>query len=137
MKSRGPTNCPIVFPLDIFGDKWSLVILRDILLNGKSHFRELLASDEKIASNVLSSRLETLVNEGLLTRESDPSNKSAVLYKPTEKALDLIPMLFALMRWGVKYNPDVDTNTPSMQDLLHNPEGLHAKILANFTDSRL
>ena len=132
MKKRSPTICPIVFSLDIFGDKWCLVILRDILLRNKSHFRELLTSEEKIASNILSSKLEILVNEGLLSRESDPSNKSAGIYQPTKKALDLLPMIFALMRWGITYNPNSDTSGPVMQELMENPEGLRKRIVKKF-----
>ena len=132
VKKRSPTICPIVFSLDIFGDRWSLVILRDILLRNKSHFREFLASEEKIASNILSDRLESLVRDGLLTRESDAANKSAAIYKPTEKALALLPMLFELMRWGIVYNHNVDTNGPVMRQLTSDPEGLHASIMEKF-----
>ncbi len=135
MKKRSPTICPIVFSLDIFGDKWSLVILRDILMRNKSHFRELLASEEKIASNILSDRLESLVEYGLLTKQGDPSNKSAAIYKPTKKALELLPMLFELMRWGIAYNPNADTSGPVMRQLLNDPEGLHARILEKFGHS--
>ncbi len=132
VKKRSPTVCPIVFSLDIFGDKWSLVILRDILMRNKSHFRELQASEEKIASNILSDRLESLVKDGLLTKEEDPSNKSAAIYKPTKKAVELLPMLFELMRWGIAYNPEVDTSGPVMSQLLHDPDGLQAGILQKF-----
>ena len=132
VKKRSPTICPIVFSLDVFGDKWSLVILRDILLRDKSHFREFLASEEKIASNVLSDRLGSLVSDGLLTRESDESNKSAAIYKPTKKALELLPMIFELMRWGIVYNPNADTSGPVMQRFMSDPEGLHAWILEKF-----
>lgn len=133
MKKRSPTICPVVFSLDIFGDKWSLVVLRDILLRNKSHFREFLESEEKIASNILSSRLETLVAEGLLTKEEDSTNKSAAIYKPTKKALELLPMLFELMRWGIRYNPHANTTGPVMQALLNNPKKLHKRIVEKFT----
>lgn len=134
MKKRSPTLCPIVFSLDIFGDKWSLVILRDVLIKGKSHFREFLASEEKIASNILSDRLERLISEGLLTKEIDAQNKSAAIYKPTKKALDLIPMIFALMHWGIKYNPNSDVSGPVMKVLIENQEILHNRIIERFKD---
>jgi DNA-binding HxlR family transcriptional regulator len=132
MKKRSPTICPVVFSLDIFGDKWSLVILRDVLLRGKSHFREFLTSEEKIATNILSDRLETLVAEGLLTKGSDSKNKSAAIYKPTKKTLALLPMLFELMRWGITYNPNADATGPVMRELLDNPEGLRIRIVEKF-----
>lgn len=124
MKKRSPTLCPVVFSLDIFGDKWSLVILRDVLFGGKTHFREFLASEEKIASNILSARLKTLIDEGLLFKEEDPTNKSAISYKPTQKALDLLPTLVELMRWGIKYNPNSDLTIPLMRQLVEDPESI-------------
>ncbi|HWY79575.1 MAG TPA: helix-turn-helix domain-containing protein [Candidatus Sulfotelmatobacter sp.] len=135
MKKRNPTICPVVYSLDIFGDKWSLVILRDILLCGKNHFREFLASEEKIASNILSSRLKTLVNEGLLIKEDDRTNKSATIYKPTKKALELLPMLFKLMHWGITYNPNVDTTSTVMKELMNNPKKLHQRIVEKFNSA--
>lgn len=134
MKKRLPTICPVVFSLDIFGDKWSLVILRDVLLGDKSHFREFLASEERIASNILSTRLETLIAEGLLSKESDPTNKSAAIYKPTQKALDLLPMLFELMRWGLMHNPNSDITNPVMSELTNDPAGLRSKVILKFSD---
>ena len=133
MKKRISTQCPIVFSLDIFGDKWSLVILRDVLLRDKTHFREFLASEEKIASNILSDRLDMLVREGMLTKTVDPHNKSAAIYLPTPKALQLLPMLFELMRWGIEFNSDIDTSGPVMSRLLRDPDGLKKQVMDKFT----
>jgi len=135
MKKRSPTICPIVFSLDAFGDTWSLVILRDILLFNKSHFREFLGSKEKIASNILSARLESLVENGLLTKEADTANKSAAIYRPTQKALELLPMVIAMMQWGAKYNPDTNRDSgPVMRTLLTDPEGLRRRIIERFPE---
>jgi DNA-binding HxlR family transcriptional regulator len=132
MKKRIPTECPVVFTVDLLGDNWSLIILRDLLLNDKSHFREFRASKEGIASNILSNRLEGMIAAGLVTKEADTSNKSAVIYRPTQKALDLLPMLFELIRWGVKYNPDIDISDPGIQLLLKDQDKLHRQVLARF-----
>ena len=132
MKKRTSTTCPVVFTVDILGDNWSLVILRDLLLNGKSHFREFLASDEKIASNILSNRLEGMIAAGLITKEADERNKSAAIYRPTQKALDLLPMLFELIKWGVQYNPHIDLSDPGIQLLLRDQDTLHRQVLARF-----
>lgn len=126
MKKRSPTICPVVFSLDIFGDKWSLIILRDVLLGNKRHFREFLVSEEKIASNILSARLKVLIGEGLLVKEEDPTNKSAAMYRPTQKALDLLPTLVELMRWGIRYNPHSDLTVPLMRQLVDDPESVRA-----------
>lgn len=133
MKKRSPTICPIVFSLDIFGNKWSLVILRDLLIVGKCHFREFLASEEKIASNILSNRLELFIENGLFTKHDDPKNKSAAIYVPTKKALDLLPMLIEMMRWGIAYNPNSDSSGPIMHQAQIDPEGLRRRILERFS----
>lgn len=122
----------MVFTVDILGDNWTLVILRDLLLNGKSHFREFLASDEKIASNILSNRLEGMIAAGLITKQADERNKSAAIYRPTQKTLDLLPMLFELIKWGVKYNPNIDLSDPGLQLLLRDQDTLHRQVLAQF-----
>lgn len=134
MKQRSPTSCPVVFGLDLFGDKWSLVILRDILLDDKRHFSEFLASREKIASNILSTRLEMLVANGLLVKEDDPANKSAAIYRPTHKALGLLPMLFELIRWGAEYNTHFDYDNPILQDILADPEGTRVRLVEKFSE---
>lgn len=134
MKIRNPTNCPIVYSLDTFGDKWSLVILRDLLLGGKKHFREFLTSEEKIASNILSNRLELLIANGLITKHDDPRNKSAAIYMPTKKALDLVPMIVEMMRWGIIYNPNIDTSIAVIHQAETNPEGLRKDILEIFAE---
>lgn len=138
MKTRSPTICPMVYSLDIFGDKWTLVVLRDILIFNKCHFREFLASKERIASNILSSRLELLLNNGMLVRLDDKKNKSASIYMPTQKTLDLLPMIIEMMKWGVKHNPHTDFNSgPIMQQLLTNSDMLIEKINDKFTDLAL
>src|SRR5947209_2740034 len=98
-KQRGSTACPIVYSLDIWGDPWSLVILRDVLIDNKRHYREFLGSPERIATNVLSSRLQSLVKAGLLTKTEGP-NRAQISYRPTRKALDLLPAILAIMHWG-------------------------------------
>lgn len=133
MKSRGPTICPIVYSLDLFGDKWTLVVLRDILIFDKTHFRQFLASKEKIASNILSDRLNMLIENEFLTKQRDPANKSAAMYLPTQKTLDLLPMILEMMKWGAFYNPNTDRNSgPVMRQLLADPSVLRDKIASKF-----
>ena len=108
MKQKLPprrSDCPITFALDLFGDKWTLLVLRDLIIVRKRHFREFLASDEKIASNILANRLKLLEAAGMLTRRPDPESARQVIYEPTEKGLDLIPSMLELVRWSAKYDP--------------------------------
>lgn len=99
------SDCPISCTLDILGDKWSLLLMRDLLFFEKTSFGEFLLSDEKIARNILSNRLEELQDKGFIVKEVSPVNKSKFLYYPTQKAVDLVPVLFQLSDWGKKYNP--------------------------------
>lgn len=99
------SGCPINLMLEVLGDPWSLLIIRDIAFFDKRHFRELLQSDEGISSNILADRLKKMVDEGLLTKSADPSHKQKVIYSLTEKSIDLIPALVEIAKWGVKHRP--------------------------------
>ncbi|GGR94471.1 hypothetical protein GCM10010169_43800 [Micromonospora fulviviridis] len=90
--------------VELLGDRWSLIVLRDIMFSGKTHYRELLAaSTEGIASNILASRLAKLVAAGLLTRDDDPSHRQKVEYHLTEAAIQLVPVLAQLGAWGARW----------------------------------
>jgi DNA-binding HxlR family transcriptional regulator len=100
------SGCPINLTLEILGDKWSLLIIRDMMFGNRRHFRELLTkSDEKISSNILSDRLKTLVEEGILTRVDDPTHKQKGIYSLTEQGIELLPILAQMAAWGFKYLP--------------------------------
>ena len=97
--------CPINLALEIFGDKWSLLIVRDLMFAGKRHYRELLQSEEGISSNILAERLGKLVEAGILTKEEDPSHKQKAIYSLTPMGVDLLPVLANIGIWGRKYLP--------------------------------
>ena len=99
------SDCPIGYTLDILGDKWTLLIMRDLLLYGKDSFSAFLCSDEKIATNILTDRLNVLLQEGFVTKHTSPENKSKFLYRPTEKGIELLPVLCEITLWAEKYNP--------------------------------
>lgn len=101
---RSRSNCPISCSLDIFGDKWSLLIIRDIMLRGKFSYSEFLMSEEKIATNILVNRLSILESEKILSKRVSPTNKSKFIYQLTEKGTDLVPIIIEMMDWGAKYN---------------------------------
>jgi DNA-binding HxlR family transcriptional regulator len=89
--------------LEVFGDKWSLLIIRDIMFAGKRHFRELLQSEEKIASNILTDRLNKLERDGLLTKSPDPEHKQKYVYRLTEAGIDLLPVLVEIGNWSLRH----------------------------------
>ena len=103
--------CPISFALDLFGDRWTLLILRDLILRGKQHYRDFLSSDEGIASNILSDRLKRLEVAGIVTRQTDDDDKRQVVYAPTKKGQDLLPVLLEIAAWGASH--DAETAAPS------------------------
>jgi DNA-binding HxlR family transcriptional regulator len=114
MRKKSPprrSNCPMSYALDFVGDKWTLLVLRDLIMSRKQYFQDLLESDEKIASNILASRLKQLEAAGMITRANDPAHGRRVIYSPTAKALDLLPAMLELVRWSAAY--DARTGVPS------------------------
>lgn len=98
--------CPINLSLELFGDSWTLLVLRDMMFAGKRRFRELQESDEHISSNILADRLARLLEHGLLTRAVDPSHKRKTIYSLTEKAITLLPIIVQIGAWGSRWVPD-------------------------------
>jgi len=106
MKSQQPrSTCPISFSLDVLGDKWTLLILRDMIFGGKSTYSEFLQSPEKMATNILADRLATLEAQELVTKQVAADKKSKFTYRLTEKGLDLLPLLLEIIQWGTRYSP--------------------------------
>jgi DNA-binding HxlR family transcriptional regulator len=106
--------CLIASALDLIGDKWSLLIIRDMLLHQKKTFKEIVASEEGIATNLLSSRLKLLASLGMITKRKLPPNKKENIYLLTEKGIDLAPMIMEIVLWSDKYvrayNPGMNAN---------------------------
>jgi len=98
------SGCPINLTLEVVGDKWSLLIIRDPMFGNRRHFRELLTkSDEGISSNILADRLKTLTEQGIITRIDDPTHKQKGIYSLTEQGIELLPVLAQMSVWGDKY----------------------------------
>ncbi len=105
MREANRSGCPINLTLELLGDRWSLLILRDMIFGGRRRFRELLRSEERIATNVLADRLRTLTEAGLLTRSGDPTHKQKAVYSLTERAIDLVPVFAQIGAWGSRWLP--------------------------------
>jgi DNA-binding HxlR family transcriptional regulator len=104
MKTHHRSGCPINLTLEILGDKWSLIVIRDMMFANRRHFRDLLnKSLEGIASNTLADRLQRLERQGLITRRDDPSHKQKVIYSLTEQGIALLPLLAEAGAWGLAY----------------------------------
>lgn len=124
------SHCPISFSLDVVGDKWTLLVLRDLVIVGKRHFRELVASPEGIASNVLSARLKLLELHGLISRRPDPDNGRQQIYAPTAKGLDLLPVMVELIRWGAKHDAETAAPASFIRSVETNRQRVIARIRA-------
>jgi DNA-binding HxlR family transcriptional regulator len=94
------SDCPVNFAVETLGDKWSLVILRDMIFWGKQTYGEFLRSDEKIATNILAGRLEYLENEGLISKSPHATDKRKDVYSVTESGIALIPILLEMIAWS-------------------------------------
>lgn len=110
------SDCPVSFSLDYLGDKWVLLILRDLIFTDKSTYSEFLTSKEKIATNILADRLKLLEANGFITSKVSPEKKNKFVYSLTEKGIDLVPVIVELMLWGSKHNP------PGNEDLVKKVE---------------
>jgi len=103
-KNKLRSHCPVNYGLEAFGDRWALLILRDIVFRGKRTYRDFLKSEEGFATNILASRLDHLIQVGILQLEGDETDGRKGIYSLTEKGLDLIPLLFEMVLWSEKYD---------------------------------
>ncbi|HYD14563.1 MAG TPA: helix-turn-helix domain-containing protein [Allosphingosinicella sp.] len=100
------SGCPINLTLEVLGDRWSLIVIRDMMFGNRRHFRTLLTeSEEGIASNILSDRLKRLLAAGLISKADDPSHKQKAIYSLTEKAIQLVPLFAQMGAWGRRHLP--------------------------------
>ena len=126
------SHCPLVNILDVIGDKWSLVIIRDLFL-GKKTFTEFMRSSEKIASNNLTNRLELLINHGLLEVTKLPHDNKTKIYYLTNKGIDLYPIIFEMMCWS---NRNLDKEFgPIGQQFFKDIQGLSSEQFIKKTQS--
>lgn len=107
------SECVFSNVLEVFGDKWTFLIIRDIFFFNKHEFKEFLASPEAIATNVLTDRLKRLLSNGVIAELPHPENRSRKLYYLTAKGKELFPILVEMAKWGAKYFPDL----PAMQNM--------------------
>jgi|SRR6185437_2047719 len=108
------SDCPISFALDIFGDKWSLLIIRDLMFKDKKTYGEFLKSEEKIATNILADRLSLLECAGLIKCQVDQEKKSKYNYELTEKGIGLVPVLLEIVLWSATF----DKNTAAPKEFV-------------------
>ncbi len=116
------SDCPVSCSLEIWGDKWSLLIIRDMMFAGKSTYGDFLKSPEAISTNILASRLQDLEATGIIKKMDHPDSKAKVMYKLTQKGIDLLPVIVEIQLWADVYmdlSPEVKT---IMQEIKTNKE---------------
>ncbi len=134
-KAERRSDCPLSIALEIFGDRWTLLILRDLMFKGLTTFKEFQESGEAIASNILTDRLQRLQEQGIVTGTRSPTDARVVTYRPTEKGLDLLPVLVEIVLWSAQYE-----KTAAPQNLLarmsKDRDGFIQQIRTRFTKVR-
>ncbi|MCG8069377.1 MAG: helix-turn-helix transcriptional regulator [Candidatus Thiodiazotropha taylori] len=124
------SDCPISNALDFVGDKWSLLILRDLIFFNKHSYLEFLKSPEKMATNILSSRLEKLEKDGLIAKRVDPNDRRKKVYELTPAGKDMLPIMLEMIVWSSKHDPNIDTPKKLIKRAKNDRENLITDLLA-------
>ena len=124
------SRLPIQFSLDIFGDRWTLLVLRDLILFNRRHFHELLAMEEGIATNILADRLKRLEEAGIVRRDADPDDRRRVIYRVTEKGIALVPTLYEISFWGARHDPETAAPESFVETFPKNRKAMIARTVA-------
>lgn len=117
------SDCPISCSLDVWGDKWSLLIVRDLMFAKQCTYGDFLKSGEKIATNILAARLQMLEENGIIEKLDHPESKAKVLYKLTDKGVDLFPILLEIHLWAEKYFTIPEHLKPIIKEAKKDKEG--------------
>jgi len=135
MKKGFRCKCPITSALDILGDKWSLVVIKQMLFENRSTFKDFIDSPESVATNILSDRLRTLEEFGIIEKTKLPSNKKTNIYLLTEKGVSLTPVLLELTLWSKdniqEFNPELNLDK-DLDKVKKDRERAHAFIMDNY-----
>ena len=118
------SHCPINYTLEHFGDKWSFLILRDLMFKGKRHYNEFLEAGEKVSTSVLGDRLKKLEEMGIISRGQDSVKKSRIRYSLTQKGIDLLPILLEMIIWGGLNDDLTESPKEFMDQAIQNKETL-------------
>lgn len=128
------SECPISCALDLFGDKWTLLIIRDIAFKGYRFYNEFLETGEGIATNVLSDRLKMLEANGFLISKKYEKNKTKKIYRLSENGIGLIPIVLEMLLWGIKYDDSLMI-APGIADRIQNDrENLLEEIVTSLNN---
>lgn len=129
-RRRRRSDCPIHFGLEVFGDPWSLLIVRDLMFKGRTTYTDFLRAEEGIATNVLADRLALLEHQGIVTAQRDGTTGRATRYALTPKGIDLMPMLLDVIAWSAKYDARTAAEPEFVERLAADRDGLESELRA-------
>jgi len=129
-KTKNWHGCPVRFGMSQFGDKWSFLIIRDLMFKGRKYYNEFLEAGEGISTNILANRLADLEHSGIISKRRDSIKRSKYIYSLTEKGIALMPMMLAMIDWAEKYDCQTEVPPEFIRKLRDNPEKLQQELLA-------
>jgi DNA-binding HxlR family transcriptional regulator len=122
------SGCPVAFGLDTFGDRWSLLIIRDMMLRGLKTYGDFLTAGEGISTNILADRLKFLEAEGIVEKMRDPENLRSFTYTLTDKGRDLASIILEIVEWSGKYDARPFASRTILEMMKKDRKGLEAKV---------
>lgn len=127
---RRKSDCPVHFALEVFGDAWTLLIIRDLMFKGRTSYTDFLRAEEGIATNVLADRLVRLEQDGIIEKVFGSGRGSASAYRLTAKGIDLLPIMLEIIGWSAKYDPKTAADRGFVRQLHRDRPALETEIRA-------
>ncbi len=133
-KTTDWSGCPIRYGMGIFGDKWSLLIIRDLMFKGKRHFGEFTDPEEAIATNILADRLKRLEAEGIISKTRDAEHGARFVYGLTPKGAELLPVMLSIIDWAEKYDAQTEVPKEFIRDFRRDRAAFQEKLMSQLVD---
>jgi DNA-binding HxlR family transcriptional regulator len=131
------SHCPVNYALEHFGDKWSLLIIRDLMFKDKRHYNEFFDSEEKVSTSVLGDRLKSLEAYGIITKGKDDVKKSRIKYSLTPKGISLLPVMVEMIAWSGTFDENTAAEIDFLKQAKENREDLLKEIMEQLTSEHL
>ncbi|MEC4727108.1 helix-turn-helix transcriptional regulator [Shewanella sp. D64] len=135
-KTKNWSGCPVRFGMSQFGDKWSFLIIRDLMFKGCKYYHEFIEAGEGISTNILATRLVDLESNGIISKSRDPAKGSRFIYELTVKGIELMPMMLALIDWAEKFDADTEVPKDFIKNLRNDPLKLQQELLDNLLNKK-
>lgn len=130
------SDCPVHFALEVFGDAWTLLIIRDLMFKGRTTYTDFLRAEEGIATNVLADRLVRLEEDGVIEKDAGNDGPSAKRYRLTAKGIDLLPVLLEVIGWSARHDPRTAADKSFVRRLRRDRCGLEEELRAGLVGQR-